>query len=77
MAQKQINEVLSILADLDDYIKSEQMRLKGQLDYYQRRYKEYEDQCETLAEELVKQTHLASYNGKEAKKWRQLYETKT
>ena len=74
MAQKQINEVLSILADLDDYIKSEQKRLKGQLNYYKRKYKEYEEQCETLAEKLVKQTQLARHNNEVAEMWKATYE---
>jgi len=84
-----MDKMFSILERLEKYITQERSdmekqikKMDKQLDHMEKMIDEEQKyrvsifkRGEKIAEELIKQSNLASYNGKEAKKWKTLYQS--
>ena len=74
MSEIKIEDIYSVIINLDEYVRSEQEYLQDRLETYRTKYLDYYKKNQKLATELVRAGNLASYNAGEAEKWKHLYE---
>jgi hypothetical protein len=74
MSEIKIEEMFSILLELDDYVRRKLDKLQDRLNLYEGKYNDYYRKNQKLASEVIRLGNLASYNAGELVKWKHLYE---
>ena len=74
MSEVKLEEMFSILLELDDYVRRKLDKLQDRLNHYESGYKDYYKKNQKLASEVIRLGNSAAYNAGEVVKWKHLYE---